>query len=627
VSILWAYVQFRVLIWALRMTGRLLAFAAVVAVLVAAGPLTVVAAVALAGAWLRGWPPARLWRCAAWALPMTAVYLTGRALQARTWRALAFAPAHAWAAAWHAVSAGQVVAAFVLTAPLAVPAGLAIAGGVWAWRIYALDTGLSGKTATAPVVFDARQWRRQAHAARARITAPGSVPLTDGRGQVVMGAVIRSVGHRWQPSLAIPYQAFGRHQVIVGSSGSGKTTVMMRTWAGWYASALAAHYRRGSPRPLLVVLDCKGGPDARVKADRTRRLLHAVGAARVAIWPDEAAVSLWGLPPRDLAVTLFQMVETGTGPAAYYADVMQAVLTLAITAPPGPPVDGAAFLDRLEPGWLEAAYAADPPRLAALASAKRHLGDISLRYRTLLDRLGPALDHGTTLAGADAWYFILEGTREQSVAEAQALALTELAVHAATAREAEPRAMLLACDDYSAVSAKVPLWSLYERGRSLGIGVQVSAQSWQGLGATDDERYRIAATADGGIWLLRTPYPQPLCELAGIRRVIETATKVIGGMWGDEGSSRIQHAWTADPGIARSLAVGQAGYLRAGGCTWVQVARPRPSPLPLPPPPRLPAVVIAPPPAEPQAQPAPPAVAGPAALDDVFGHPTQEART
>ena len=44
--------------------------------------------------------------------------------------------------------------------------------------------------------------------------------------------------------------------------------------------------------------------------------------------------------------------------------------------------------------------------------------------------------------------------------------------------------MLLACDDYSAVSGKVPLWQLYERGRSLGIGVQVSAQSWQGLGAS-----------------------------------------------------------------------------------------------------------------------------------------------
>ena len=72
---------------------------------------------------------------------------------------------------------------------------------------------------------------------------------------------------------------------------------------------------------------------------------------------------------------------------------------------------------------------------------------------------------------------------------------------------------------------------------------------------------------------------------------METATKVIGGMWGDEGSPRVQHARTLDPDIARSLGIGQAGYIHAGGCTWVQVARPRPSPLP---PPLLTPVVVIP---------------------------------
>ncbi len=60
--------------------------------------------------------------------------------------------------------------------------------------------------------------------------------------------------------------------------------------------------------------------------------------------------------------------------------------------------------------------------------------------------------------------------------------------------------------------------------------------------------------------------------------MIETATKVIAGIWGDEGSSRIQHSWVADPGIARRLATGQAGYIHAGTCTWICVARPRPAP-------------------------------------------------
>ncbi|HEV2370982.1 MAG TPA: hypothetical protein VGS19_02335, partial [Streptosporangiaceae bacterium] len=507
-------------------------------------------------------------------------------------------------------------------------AGLALAGALWAWRTYAIQTGLAGKTATAPIVFDARQWQRAVRAARGRTAAPGTFPLADNRGRVVMGATIRAIGHRWQPVLAIPYTAMGVHQVVLGSSGCGKTNLMMRTWAGWYAAALQASRTRGAPRPLLVVLDCKGGPDSRAKATRTTRLLFSVGAVRVAVWPDQASVSLWALPPRDLAVSLFQMVSTSPdGPAAYYADVMQAVLMLAITAPPAPPVNGADFLTRLNAAWLTSAYAGDPPRLAAVASARTHLGDIALRYRTLLDRLGPALDGPGSLASEDAWYLILEGTSQASVAEAQAMAITELLAHAVTSAEAEPRTVLLACDDYSAVSGKVPLFQLYERGRSLGIGVQVSAQSWEGLGADEDERNRIAATADGGIWLMRTPWPDPICKLAGTRRVVESATKIVGGMFGDEGSSRVQHAWTVDPDIARSLEVGQAAYIHRGGATWVQIARPRPSPLPLPPPPKAPTVIVAPPATGQAAPPGPDGqgTAGPA-LDDVFGTPTGETR-
>jgi hypothetical protein len=171
---------------------------------------------------------------------------------------------------------------------------------------------------------------------------------------------------------------------------------------------------------------------------------------------------------------------------------------------------------------------------------------------------------------------------------------------------------VLAADDYSAVSRRVPLSNLYERGRSLGIGVQVSAQSWQGLGRDEDERYRIAATADGGLWVMHTPYPQPLSELAGTHRVLETAHKLIGNTWGDEGTSRLQHTWTADPDLIRRLATGQACYITHGTATYVQVARPRPSPLTILPPP--------PPPSSPPPVPAPRQETAPGpAFDDYFG--------
>jgi len=410
--------------------------------------------------------------------------------------------------------------------------------------------------------------------------------------------------------------------VIVGATGSGKTNLMIRLWAGWFTATLKAARSGSSGRPLLVVLDCKGGRDARIKATRTRRLLYGAGARRVAIWPDEARLSLWDLPAADLAVLLYQMIETGDGAAAYYADILQAAVRLAVMAPPGPPLNAAGFLDRLDARWLQHAWddGGHPTELARVRAAARHLPDIQLRYATLLDRLGPALDGPGTLTEADAWYCILEGTREPSVAEAQAMALTELAAHAATALDGEPRAMLLAADDYSAVSGKVPVSNLYERGRSLGIGVQVSAQSWQGLGASEDERYRIAATADGGIWVLHTPYPEPLTGLAGNRRVLETAHKLIGATWGDEGTTREQRACTADPDIIRRLQVGQVCYIHRGAATFVQVARPRPSPLtllPAPAPPSPPARVPVPVPRQ-EPAPAEPIPAG-LDFDDLFG--------
>jgi len=161
-----------------------------------------------------------------------------------------------------------------------------------------------------------------------------------------------------------------------------------------------------------------------------------------------------------------------------------------------------------------------------------------------------------------------------AVAEAQARALVDLLAQYAAHGAGADREILLAVDEFSAVSRRLPIWQLYERARSLGLAVQVSAQSWQGLAPDDDERYRLAATADGGIWLLRTPHPEPVTALAGNRPVLDTSRRLLGvPRWGHEGSSRIREEPVADPALIRRLAVGQAAYIYRGGVTFVQVKR------------------------------------------------------
>ncbi len=120
------------------------------------------------------------------------------------------------------------------------------------------------------------------------------------------------------------------------------------------AAGLTRHAAGLAGPPVLVVLDCKGGADARRIADRARRVLHESGARNVAVWPDEARLSLWELPVRELVTTLVDLIEHGTGGAAYYTDVMEAVVALAVEAPCGPPASTADFLARLD-RWLAGA--------------------------------------------------------------------------------------------------------------------------------------------------------------------------------------------------------------------------------------------------------------------------------
>ena len=576
---------------------RVIRVAATAALVVAAAPVSLAAVISAALAWLLGWPPRRLYRAALCCVPMLAVWLAATAIATRSLYKVCAAPYLAWLAMWHRGASGSYAAAAAVIAPVAIPLGLVAGAIAWSRRIRSMETGTGGLSPGSAVSFDLRQWRHQVRTARALIAAPGSIPLTSPNGDIIAGAVIRAIGHPARRTASIPYQRLRSHQVVIGTSGTGKTTLLLRLWAGFMATAFRRHAAGAGPPPLLIVLDCKGGADARRIADRARRVLRDAGARATAIWPDEASLSLWTLPPRQLTTTLLDLIEHGTGAAAFYADVMEAVVALAIEAPCGPPADSADFLSRLDQGWLTLAYASGDhdAEQALIRSAARQLGDIALRFRTLFRRLGGGLDSPGGFGDADAWYCILEGTAELSVAEGQARALVDLLASFAVHGPAHGRDILLAVDEFSAVSRRLPIWQLYERARSLGLAVQVSAQSWQGLAADEDERYRIAASADGGIWLLRTPHPEPAAALAGTRRVVDTTRRLLSvRFWAHQGSSRVRQAPVVDPSLIRALEVGQAAYIYRGGATFVQVKRVVGAPAALARPRRVPGPAAAP---------------------------------
>ena len=104
-------------LWLLGKAVKAFGWLLAAAVAVTAWPLTAVAGIGYLAAWLRGWPPARLWRAAAWSLPMTAVYGIGQALRLHAWPAVALAPVDDYGHAWRLLAAGAILRAGELPGP------------------------------------------------------------------------------------------------------------------------------------------------------------------------------------------------------------------------------------------------------------------------------------------------------------------------------------------------------------------------------------------------------------------------------------------------------------------------------------------------------------------------------
>jgi hypothetical protein len=207
-----------------RLALRALAGAAVAALATVVLPVTLVAAISFAAASRGGWHPGRLYQAARWCLPMLAVWLAAAAISRHS------LAADSPQLAWLALGRGQYLTAAVLIAPLAVPAGLLAGGLAWSFRLASMTAQAAGRSPAAAVSFDDRQWRRQVRAAKALIAAPGAIPLLTPGGDFVAGAVIRAVGHPARELAVLPDSRLRSHQIVIGATGTGKTTSLPRRY-------------------------------------------------------------------------------------------------------------------------------------------------------------------------------------------------------------------------------------------------------------------------------------------------------------------------------------------------------------------------------------------------------------
>ena len=365
----------------------------------------------------------------------------------------------------------------------------------------------------------------------------------------------RDAGRLW---LAYPEADLSRHGVVIGAAGSGKTETLLRL------SYLAARVYGWQ----IVFLDAKGDAATRERFVAAM-LLAGVDAASIRTFPAQAYDGWRG----DARALVNRLMEVSDFSEPYYREMALRVLDLATSAPPGPPRSSPDLLGRLRKPALRMAYRARPEAAEVDDLADRDVAGVANRYRAFFGALGGSLDGAWAFEDAAACYLLLEGLALKAEAARLGRFFLEDFAHYAGVRKVPARRVLLVVDEFSALESAADAAHLFERLRSFGAAVIVSAQGYAGLGAAADRILDAAQT----LVLHRCADPERLVARAGtVPRVEHTRylpSRAVPGGAGREGAVTRREGWRVRPNDVRQLPVGEAVVISGGRAGRVRVER------------------------------------------------------
>ncbi|MFI5716076.1 hypothetical protein [Nocardia sp. NPDC051750] len=518
----------------------------------------------------------------------------------------------AWSTPWVLLwsGAGEVAAAdFTGIAPMlliALPAGMLAATYFWAEFLHKNASVGQKSLARTERIAAAMQKRRDRAAAR---TAAHGAPYTAGN-NVVLGVlsehvsaaplgVWRSLAARHMQWLTVPMTEVGRHVAWVGTTGSGKTTGLERhfvavqeaSWTAWHRWADVPGMKGKHPRPLMVLIACKGGEDDRKFGEKIRRisLKRGIDPERIAmVLPGGDRLNIWDMPARDLRGVLSDLMGSGqasTSEGQHFDEMRKRIVSLVVDAPIGPPRSSDEFLARLNEQTLIDAWQAAPDvvrQVKALQAEKvPQLDDALIKMSNLFGQLkdqdgNGVFDGGRDLSELDVLYVTVPGM-DKDAARAQVAAILRMVMQRAGRTKAEDRrAVYLLLDEASAVATEqggaLGLVEIAERGRSQGVSITFSAQSKEGLAADPWTLSRLLSSCAGGLLLGYSENAGDLCKhLGSIRRMLPSRHLIKGQRHGDEGQTSYGEKWLVDPDRIRQMATGDVVYGKAGHAWYGRV--------------------------------------------------------
>jgi hypothetical protein len=374
--------------------------------------------------------------------------------------------------------------------------------GVWRWGLLGIPLVALYLNGTRLKTAEEQERQRldqavQQLAARSEAAARKSrrAPLAL-REQLVLGApVAGDLDWTQQGWVIYPPDVLGRHLVLIGASGQGKSETALRLAAG--AAAVYGWQ--------VFFLDAKGD---RAMAERFAAAMQDVGVQRFAQLPERAYDGWRG----DATALLNRLLSTVEFTEPYYRDITKMVLSLAVDAPQGPPRSSQALLDRLRLDTLRELYADHPDERELGGLQNDQVAATYNRYRAFFRALRGHLDGDWAWEDVDAGYLLLDGLALKDQAVSLGRYLLEDFAHYVATRKAPDRRVLLIVDEFSALAiGGTDAASLFERVRSYGASVVVTSQSYAGLGQGADRILGAAAT----VLLHQCPDPETLIARAG----------------------------------------------------------------------------------------------------------------
>jgi hypothetical protein len=393
--------------------------------------------------------------------------------------------------------------------------------------------------------------RRQARRLVARVRSSETNSQTNNALGVSLGGDLEA----WRSGrfVVLPDYASRLPRLVLGRPGQGKSVYLARE------AFLAGFAARQS-----IILDGKGDSDfAAAVVDAYQAGWQAAGhpgLPTVHLFPGEP-LSVWQGTPAEQVNKLLG-VWAWSIEAAYYKEICVLALRLAC-GQPGPPVTSMADLvARLDPAQLAKAWHGHPAEAGLVKTLKDRMGDVQLRLANLGAAAAGLLDGQRSVGDSDLLVVSLPTLANRGDSEALfRIILSDVGHWTATRKGGRPG--LVTVDEFGSLDGGREIAvDLLERGRSSGVPVVLSGQSYRSLG-DEDTRDRLVSSADALV-LFGSATPDELVRLAGTVLAAEAVYATEDGVWSGRASVTHRHRAKVDANSVRQLGVGEAVVVSRG---------------------------------------------------------------